>query len=298
MVNVPGFIGRHKILLLSVAAVLGIFLLLAVLAGLYLCNFLYTFDNPDIVRSPYYEYIVKVRGIEGFDAPGGNASIYFPVPSYGGSPVLPFSDRLEKDTGIYAQGYSPYDCTIVNINPWGYHGTRSLEAVNTSHGWMLEARIRDTDYREVDFNRVPKPVTSFDKMEIRIQYPIGPSDSKKTNVTLEGLKAIPLFPHAGELPTNYTRPLADKNVTSYTSYIYLDEGLRPLDSNSTLGIYASLVIKVGDRPYGGGTSENYLFMINESIPGGVTGLIPVKVQYMGELGSLELYRYMESFYGK
>lgn len=298
MAKEPGFISRHKMLLLSVVIVVGVFLLLAVLAGLYLNNFIYTFDNPDIVRSPYYEYIVKVRGIESYDAPGGNASIYFPVPSYGGSPVMPFSDRLEKDIGIYAQGHSPYDCTIVNINPFGYHGTRSLEAVNTSYGWMLETLIKDTDNHEVDFKWVPKPIVSFDKMEIRIQYPIGPAGTQVTDALLEGLKATPLQPDVDQLPTYYTRPIGRENVTGYTTYLYLDEGLRPLGPNSTIDIYASLLIKVGDRPYGGGTNENYLFMINESIPGGVTGFVPVRVQFAGRLNSSALNTYMDDFYGK
>jgi hypothetical protein len=161
-----------KPLLLALVAIIAILLLLVVAAGLFLCNALNTIDNPNIARSPYYEYIIKVRGIENFDAPGGDARIYFPVPLYNGSPVLPFSGRLERDIGNYGQGYSPYDSTVVNINPRDYDGTRYISAVNTSCGLMLEARINDTDYREVDFHRVSKPVTSFDKIEVRILYPI------------------------------------------------------------------------------------------------------------------------------
>jgi hypothetical protein len=45
-------------------------------------------------------------------------------------------------------------------------------------------------------------------------------------------------------------------------------------------------------------NENYLFMINESVPGNVTGFVPVKVQYVGKLSSSALYTHMEDFYRK
>jgi hypothetical protein len=109
----------------------------------------------------------------------------------------------------------------------------------------------------------------------------------------------PLYPDAGELSTDYTGWMTGENVTGYTSYIYLDEGFRPLAAESTLEIYASILIRVDDHPYGMNlNNKNYLFLINESVPGNVTGFIPVKVQYVGKLNSSELYMYMDNFYRK
>jgi hypothetical protein len=289
---------RYVILFLLIAAAAGALLLFMVIITLqFVCGGLSTIDNPSIARSPYYEYIIKVRGIENFDAPGGEASLYFPVSLYNGSPVLPFSGKLERGLGDYGGRYSPYDIKVVDINPMGYHGTQYIAPVDTKYGTMLEAAINDTDNREVDFKRVPKQVVSFDRIDIRMLNPIGPVDSKATNATVEGLKTRPLDPDAGVQPVNYTRWIAVENRTGYTTYVYIDEGLRPLATNNTLEIYASFVIRIDDHPYGiNEGNRNYLFMINESIPGNVTGFVPVKVQYLGVFSSLELNTLMSDFY--
>ncbi len=39
-------------------------------------------------------------------------------------------------------------------------------------------------------------------------------------------------------------------------------------------------------------------MIEESIPGGVTGFVPVRVQFAGRLNSSAFNTYMDDFYGK
>jgi hypothetical protein len=301
--QLPEFLHRYKKPLLIAAAVaITIYLALGAVGACFFLHMLYAMDNPSITRSPGYEYIANVRGLDNFSTADGTARIMLPVPMYNGRAVVPFDKTLYKgfSGGAFSRDrYGPYDSVIVNIQGYGAHGTKSFCVTDTDYGRMIEARIVETDYFEVSryspfypsresdkpnhygMYTVRRAAPAFDDYVMRIEEAIGPAGRNETNATLQGLAARPLYPDAGDIPALYTRAMAE-NLTGYTSYVYIDEGLKPAgNGNYTIDIHASFVISAAYRPYAMEPGDNYLFLIYESIPANVTGFVPISVQYDG-----------------
>ncbi|HEY3272225.1 MAG TPA: hypothetical protein VGJ92_00605 [Methanocella sp.] len=299
--RLPAFIERNKKRLLTgtVAAVVAIFVVVCIAGiGIFLC--LMSTDNH--VRPPGYEYIATVRGLDNFSTADGTARIMLPVPMYNGRAAVPFDKTLyEGYSGIplFWGWFGPYGAVAVNIQGYGVHGTKSFCVTDTGYGRMIEARIVETDYFEVnrdspyypsrendtpnryEMYTVRRSAPAFDDYTMRLETAISPAFSNETNATLQGLAARPLYPDAGDLPAPYTRAMAD-NLTGYTSYVYIDEGLKPAGAgNHTIDIDASFVISAAYRPYYMEPGDHHLFLIHESVPAGVTGFVPVRVQYDG-----------------
>ncbi|WP_424358430.1 hypothetical protein [Methanocella sp. MCL-LM] len=247
---------------------------------------------------PYYEYNINVSGLENFTTDDGSAVIMLPAPAVDGRVILPFGGKFNGS--LYKNiGDGGFDVNIVGINGWGYHGTRYVEVVNTSHGQMIEARFDSTDFYKVWPSRsgdhltnmtldeygmytINKTEPAFDDLIFRSRMVLGPKDNETTNATVASLANRPLHPIANTSSAGYTISAKIPYVENYTSYIYLDERLKPVSpGNHTIEIYARMEIAVGVHPYGGSQGNHYVFVIRESIPEGVTGYVPVTVQYIG-----------------
>ncbi len=287
------FFHRYKKpLLIAAAIVITIFVVWGLYGAYFFLNMIYAMDNPSIERSPGYEYIAHVRGLDNSSTPDGAARIMLPVPMYNGSAVLPFDKTVAQE--LLARRIQPLRRGHVNIQDYGVHGTKSFSVADTDHGRMIEARVVETDYFEIstysplnsswENNRmytIRKSAPAFDDYVMRIEEVIGPNGSIATNAKFQGLAVRPLYPDAGDIPTPYTRAMGE-NMTGYTSYVYIDEGLKPAGAgNYTIDVHASFATRAAYHPYGMDVGDNFLFLIDESIPGGVTGFVPIRVQYDG-----------------
>ena len=250
---------------------------------------------------PYYEYSVNVSGLDQFTTDDGPALIRVPVPATGDMVVLPFEGKATESFNKYPPGGGGFDLDILNVNAWGYHGTRYIDVVNTDYGKMIEARFDQTSSYKVWPSRgyeylqasnetpdeygmytINKTGPAFDDLVFRVRMAIGPNGNDTTNATVASLVYRPLYPIANNSSTSYTIPARIAYVENYTSWIYLDESLKPINpGNHTIEIYVKLKIGVGVHPYDGSKGNHYVFVIRESIPEGVNGYVPVTVQYIG-----------------
>ncbi|WP_048198370.1 hypothetical protein [Methanocella arvoryzae] len=282
---------RRRLKLLSIAITLLIIVSMLALAAFFGLFFAYigSIDDPFAPRAPYYEYELSVTGLEGFASENGTAVIMMPLPGVNGTPVL--------EEGWW-----------VNYNKDGryrYHGMQSLKPVDATEGPMLEARIVTTDYYESYAGATPIAVSpgqdtstlpgvvpdrinktpSFDDVHViasgyveALNYPTGS----------EGRAAVKRFLDTPLLPVAYVPELCTLE-TNYSTYIYVDPALRPLSNDSNLRVEGKLKVnlnhnKVNAPEEGVRRFEIHTYTIDETIPGGVTGYVPVEVRYQYSVG--------------
>lgn len=246
------------------------------------------------MTSPHFRYGVHVIGIEGFTAASGTTYLMVPVPIYEGKPLMPFDGTVTRGLSFG----TTWSLNQVVLNDWGYNVTRSLSVNATKYGPMLRIEVNETDYLirwesaspSPSANMTPlgygnyrynKTAPAFDEVRVHITDMFGPVGSASGSDTARALAAKPLYPDAGNANTPYTMWIdgANESNRSYSSYVYIDPALTgPKDGSFVL--YATFEVIVGERPYGG-PGEDTVYVIRESIPSNVTGLIPVKFQYAG-----------------
>jgi len=236
-------------------------------------------DDPYLPRSPEYRYSVEVTGLEDFTTPNGSAVIMMPLPAVNGQPIL-------------AEGWQPN-----NRFPYEQerHGTGRVEPVSTSYGPMLAITINMTDYYDSYARVTPIAISPGQNMS---GVPTITPDRIYKNWSFDNVSTIagggisqlyyPASDHGRQEVARFIeRPLLPAETVTgagnYTSYIFLDEGLRPLKNNRSINVSLTLKVwlnhnKVDASQEGARSFEIHTFTINESIPGGVTGFIPVQVR--------------------
>lgn len=283
MAKVPGQAGRYKkpLLLIGAVVLVAVVVLLVAAAALF-CIILYTLgsnDDPFRPQAPGYKYTVYVTGLGGFTTENGSAVIMLPLPVVDGAPVLSDgwavnfpSDREQR------------------------HGMQSLAPGNTSKGPMLEARINMTDYyisyarvtpiaispgqNESTLPRVVPDVInkswSFDDVLVTVSGGVRALDHP---TSAQGRAAVEQFLEAPLLPAEDVTGL-----DNFTTCVYIDPALRPLRDDSIIHISGTLTVmlnhnKVNASEEGLRLFEYHRYVFSEAIPGGLTGYVPVRVNY-------------------
>jgi hypothetical protein len=239
-------------------------------------------DDPYIPHAPYYEYKVTVTGLENFTTENGTAMVYLPIPAVDGEPIL-------------KEGWWPN-------YPLRYgeerHGTRWIRTANTSYGPMLALEINMTDYYYSYAGATPIAISPGQNMS---EVPTVVPDRIDKNLSFDDVSTIasgsismldyPTSAVGRENIINFLdQPLLPATAVAdgnYTSYIYLDEGLRPIHNDSTINLTATLRVslnhnKVNASEEGARRFEVHYFTVNGSIPGNATGFIPVQVWHSYE----------------
>jgi hypothetical protein len=260
--------------------------LLAAAATLF-CILLYTLgsiDDPFKPQAPGYEYTVYITGLDGFATENGSAVIMLPLPVVDSAPVL-------------SDGWA----VNFQADRERRHGMQSLAPANTSKGPMLEARINMTDYY-VSYARVtpiaispgqnestlPQVVPdvinkswSFDDMVVTASGGIQALDNP---ASAEGRAAVKQFLEAPLAPA--VKVTSSGNLTTY---VYIDPTIKPLHSDSVIHVSGTLSVtlthnKVNTSEEGARRYERHKYSFDESVPGGVTGYVPVHVCYEYSVG--------------
>jgi hypothetical protein len=256
-------------------------------------------DDPNIIQSPYYEYFVRVNGLEYFTTDNGTAHILLPAPLINGTDLLPFkgdSGYGNNATLPPEMSYNGWDKNVVSLATFGYHGISYVTPINTSYGRMIdicnlengsyETRLSTTDethHTIANTRTINKSSNSFDNIDIEITKVLGQTGSKDAEAPVNCLINNPMHTDTGDLLPAGSLPVSDEPLYSNTSPVYIDPDLRPIDNrNHSLKITIFFEVVVGERPYGG-PGDHYVFTIEESIPAGVTGYVPVTVYYHGNM---------------
>ena len=248
--------------------------------------YLGTIDDPFQPGPPLYQYELIVSGLDGFTTENGSAVIMLPLPAQNGSPVL---------AGGWWVNY-PSDTRERR------HGMTSLSPTNTPMGPMLAAGINMTDYYEsfarvtlmaivpgqneselppIVPDRVDKP-WSFDNLDVIASGSIGTLDDPTYE---QGRQAVITFLQAPLVPAQN-----GTGITNYTSYVYIDPALSPKNNDSAIRIHGGLSIvlnhnKVNASEEGMRRFEYHTYMIDESIPAGVTGYVPINISCSSSSGT-------------
>ncbi len=238
------------------------------------------YDDPFYPRPPDFYYKVDITGLENFSTDNGSAVIMVPVPAVDGEPIL--------KEGWWPNNRSRYDRE--------YHGTKLVRPATTGHGAMLALWFNMTDYYD-SYARVTPIAIHIGQNESEI--PTVVPDRMYKNWSFDIVSTV-LSGYVGKLdfPTSaqgrqevikfLDRPLSPaKNGTdssNYTSYVYIDESLVPLRNGSRINISVALTVhlnhnKVNVSEEGARRFEIHEFTVNESIPGGAKGFIPVRVNH-------------------
>jgi hypothetical protein len=222
-------------------------------------------DDPNWESPPHYQYKINITGLENFNSISGQAHIMMPVPEADGKVSLPFEDPLAGQQYIYP-GRGPWNSNFAQ-------GGICLK--QTPRGLMLDIGLNESAADKNSTDALLKNV-SFSMVNI-----FGPSGSRQANDTANELISHPLVPVLNDTPTPYTVWIKGENVSNYTTYLYIDENLEPINaSNRSIDVYVEFGIIVGYHPYGESSTQT-IYVIKESIPANVTGFIPVRVQYAG-----------------
>jgi hypothetical protein len=290
----------------------GLLIISVILAAVFIAG---CSDYRNKVAPPFYSYWIEVDGLEHFYTDAGPANIGFPVPVYNGDALLPFDDNVTMDNSTLYSGIG--DTSLRGRGPQGelYHGTRKVEAANVSGYEMAVYEILPTDYYTIgliDAKANPpntigieyisppppdnytmfmigKPATTYDPIDASLRYDLGP-DNQTARPIIDSLAAKPFSPVSSSPDALYTRWLSDGNVSNYTTYIYIDPALKQKGPcNYSLNVSATFSVTVGHRPWWTSHDEQYVFAIRESIPGNVTGLVPVTVQCFGNMSARDSY---------
>jgi hypothetical protein len=286
----PGNVHRFRkpLLMFAAAAIIVIVIAFLALAALFVSFFYYlgTIDDPFQPMPPLYQYDLTVSGLGGFTTENGSAVIMVPLPAQNGSPVL---------AGGWWVNY-PSDTRERR------HGMTGLSPTNTTMGTMLAAGISMTDYYEsfarvtlmaimpgqneselppIVPDRVDKP-WSFEDLNITAS---GSITALNDPTSEQGRKAVIAFLQAPLVPAqNYT------GITNYTTYVYIDPLLSPKNNDSAIRIHGSLSIvlnhnKVNASEEGMRRFEYHIYTIDESIPAGVTGYVPINITRSSSSGT-------------
>jgi hypothetical protein len=261
---------RERSLIVAIA-------IMATVPGVFLAG---CSDDPFYPRPPQYQYTIDVTGLEGFSTKNGSAMIMVPIPSVYGEPIL-------------KEGWWPNNRSIFYEER---HGTTSVAPAATECGPMLAISINMTDYYYSYARVTPIPI-----------YP-GQNMSEVPTVVPDRIDKAWSFDNASVIASGYVRKLDYPTSTqgrqevskfldqpllpvengsgagNYTSYIYLDEGLVPLNNDSSITVSVALIIhlnhnKMNASAEGARSFEIHTFAISEPIRGGMTGFIPVTVQH-------------------
>lgn len=224
-------------------------------------------DDPNWETPPHYEYKANISGLSNYYSTGSVAHIMIPVPVVDGIASLPFKDALASGQYIYpgkgawnTNFYSPGDARYIRLN-------------RTPAGLMLDVGLNDTS---VDNSNASLRNVNIDMLNI-----LAPAGTPEANRSVNEIISRPLYPIVNDTPTPYTVWVNGKNVTNYTTYLYVDDCLKPKNSeNQTININIVFGVIVGYHPYGSASTQT-VYVINESIPANVTGFVPVRVQYAG-----------------
>ena len=175
------------------------------------------------------------------------------------------------------------------------HGTRSIGPADTAYGPMLEVEVNMTDYYYSYASVTPIAVSpgqnmseaptvvpdrinksmSFDDFSVIATGLVGQLDlptSTDARLKVIGFLDQPLLPAMNGAGGNYT------------SYVFLDKSLKPSSNDSRINITGTLTVslnhnKVNATEEGARKFEIHTFNFDETIPGNVTGLIPVQVRH-------------------
>ena len=282
---------RRRLKLLSIAITLLIILSMLALAAFFSLFFAYlgSIDDPFAPRAPDYEYKLSVIGLDGFTTENGSAVIMMPLPGYNGTPLL--------TEGWWVNYYDD--------SRYRYHGMQSLRSVNTTEGPMLEARIITTDYYESYARATPIAISpgqntstlpgvvpdrinktpSFDDVHIIASGYVAPLDYQTGS---QGREAVKRFIDTPLLPVAYVPELCTLE-TNYSTYVYVDPALKPLKNDSSLRVTGKLTVKLNHNKVNASEEglrrfEVHTYTIDETIPAGVTGYVPVQVRYRYSVG--------------
>jgi hypothetical protein len=230
-------------------------------------------DDPFYPRAPDYTFTVQVTGLENFTASNGSAVIMVPLPAVYGEPVL-------KD-GWWPDEHFPEGQVR--------HGTSYVRPVNTTYGPMLAIDIDMTDYY-VSYARVtPVAVSPGQNMS---EAPVIVPDRINKSLSFDDVRVIAggsierldfkSSPEGrrevGKFLGSPLLPMADD-----TSYVYIDENLKPLHNASTIHIVLTLKVRLNHNKMniseeGARRFETHTYAIDETIPAGRTGFIPVAIR--------------------
>lgn len=219
-------------------------------------------DDPNYVEPPHYWYTIRITGLDQFYTDNGSAQIMVPVPIYKDNALLPFTTNMPQEYWKTESGYNHVfgnGKSIVFLNNYPSHGAKSISIENASFGKILSIQLNN--------NAINNSTPSFSRVSTSILYEIGPIGKSETNDKINSLIDKPFYPDAGTLMTNYTIWINGNNATYYTTYMYIDESLKPITpGNHTIDVYAMFDVVVGYKPWGSTMGDNYLFFIHESIP--------------------------------
>lgn len=237
-------------------------------------------DDPFYPRPPQYGYTVDVTGLDGFATKNGSAIIMVPIPSVYDEPIL--------KEGWWPNNRSPYDEE--------HHGTLRVAPTANEYGTMLAIQINMTDY--YDSYAKATPIAVYPGQNVSELPAIVPERIYKNwsfddaHVVASGYVQKLDYPTSTqgrqEVGKFVERPLLPvengTDASNFTSYIYLDESLKPLRNDSCINVSIILTVhlnhnKVNVSEEGARRFEIHTFAINESIHGGTKGFIPVQVNH-------------------
>lgn len=237
--------------------------------------------------SPRSGYDVVITGLENFYSNNDTVTLMLPVPMDNGTTIITNSSF---DDAAYSRVNSSGEHPIPNCKQ-----DISAEIVNTEYGDMVALTENKTDYYYSDIPNQPadkilifkinKSNTSFNDFLV---YNDGwllefdkPTLEERRALINKTLSEMPLKPVSDINATKYT-VWYNSTMTSYTSYIYIDNNLKPIiPGNNTIEIRLIFRTEEGMVKNQGG--KCYYFWVHERIPEGVTGFIPIKVQVLGSV---------------
>lgn len=246
-------------------------------------------DDPFYPRPPQYTFAAQVTGLEGFTTDNGTAVIMLPLLAWNGTPVRPNESTPFK--GRWLPGY--YDDNSVQ-----YHGMTSVTVVNTSFGPMVAVNINMTDYYMSYAKATPIAVEPGQNLST---LPTIVPERVEKNLSFEDINlqesgyASPWgYVVEGKLPERQEvlrfvetplLPAVNRSGTgNYTSYVYIDERLLPLKNGNRIHVLIRLKVMLNHNTVdasveGTRTYEYHDYTINGWFRGGMTGFVPVQVEY-------------------
>lgn len=247
-------------------------------------------EIPD--SAPRVDGTISLRGIDRFTTESGNLTIMVPAPVYRDSLVpIDFQGAYFKGAGSGYFAREQYNDGRVSMRNVVVNGSPMIAVDIAMTGQYQIIGYVEDKYQGVmrlNVTAVNKSGKSFDNVSITGLYGFfgRPNSSleERSAMMAEMLENCPVRPVANASETKYTVPEAGDVKKTYVSYVYIDEGLRPVESgNSSIEIKMSLYYDEGrvNQQYG----KRYYLAIHEIIPAGVTGFVPVSIQYVRAMDS-------------
>ena len=243
-------------LVIFTCIILGTAMAVSGCCGITGCNL---FSTQDLYEN---SYTVTVTGLSNYTGSDG-FRILLPAPMLNGTPAYTGNEirsgRLifPPPVSIFADYETVNESRLVNNTGW----TASL--VDTERGPMIELTPANVSLSDIMYILI---VTKDVPVSERDQYP-----KDAVNQTVG-----PLYPVASEPAGSYTVPTY-YSYGKYSSYLLMDGSLTPLPGAEVGNISVSVdyheLFAEGSVP-----TFRQSCQINESLPGNVTGWIPVTVQ--------------------